>query len=56
MTWEKIAGVARHLLTFAGGWLVTKGYVDAAMLDQLVGAALTIGGVVWSVAAKKTAA
>lgn len=56
MTWDKISGVVRHVLTFAGGYLVSKGFVDAATLDQLVGAAITIGGVIWSVAVKKPAA
>lgn len=46
-------GLVRHLLTTAGGVLVTKGLLTTATLDSTVGAVLTIIGVVWSVFAKK---
>ena len=48
--------LARHLLTTAGGMLVTKGLVDPAQVDPLIGADLVIGGVVWSIVQKQRAA
>jgi hypothetical protein len=55
MTWEKIAGIARHLLTFGGGYIVSTGYIDAGQLEIAVGAVLALGGVIWSIAVKKPA-
>lgn len=48
-----LAGLIRHGLTFLGGLLVTKGYIDAEMVQEIVGAVMTIGGFVWSVLDKK---
>ena len=48
-------GIIRHVLTAAGGALTTKGYVDAGELELLVGAAITIIGVVWSAVSKRKA-
>lgn len=47
------SGVIRHLLTFAGGVLVTMGYIDQGMMNELTGALMTILGVAWSIQAKK---
>jgi hypothetical protein len=49
-----IMGIARHILTLAGGYLVAKGTIDAAAMETLVGAGVSIVGVVWSVIDKKT--
>lgn len=46
------SGVVRHLLTFAGGVLVTMGYLDQGMMNELTGAIITIMGVAWSIQAK----
>jgi len=48
-----LAGLIRHGLTFLGGLLVTKGYIDAEAVQEIVGAVMTIGGFVWSVLDKK---
>jgi hypothetical protein len=48
-----ILGFARHLLTAAGGFLVAKGNFDAADLDTIVGAAVTLAGAVWSALDKR---
>lgn len=48
--------LARHLLTTAGGMLVTKGLIDPAQVDPLIGAVLVVGGVIWSVIQKKRVA
>lgn len=52
LTWEALSGILRHILTFAGGWLVTKGYFDSGTLQQVIGAILVIGGVIFSVVSK----
>lgn len=43
----------RHLLTFGGGALAAKGYVDSGTVEAITGAVLTIAGAVWSVVEKK---
>ena len=53
MNAEQVGGLVRHLLTFAGGWLVTKGYVDEATMQTVVGAAVTLIGAAWSFMVKK---
>jgi energy-converting hydrogenase Eha subunit C len=45
---ETVLGLIRHLLTFGGGFLVAKGYLDEASAGELVGAVTTIVGIVWS--------
>lgn len=49
-----VMGIARHVLTLVGGYLVAKGALDAAAAETLVGAGAAIIGVVWSVVEKKT--
>lgn len=51
-----VGGIARTVLVGAGGFLVGKGWIDAATLDQVVGALIVIGGAVWSIIQKKSAA
>lgn len=55
MSKEQVLGVIRHVLTFAGGFFVTKGLVDDGLLVELVGGIITVVGGIWSVIAKKTA-
>lgn len=45
-------GVFRHLLTIAAGALVTKGYIDQAGAEALVGGLLAVVGVGASIFAK----
>ena len=45
---EQLKGFLRHALTFAGGLLVTKGYVETSEVEALVGAIITLSGFVWS--------
>jgi hypothetical protein len=49
MTKDQIFGVARHVLTFLGGFLVVKGYLDESLLNELIGGAITLAGTVWSI-------
>lgn len=46
---DKLLGIIRHALTFAGGVLVTQGVIDDATFTELFGAAMTLIGGIWSV-------
>jgi hypothetical protein len=46
-------GIIRHLLTFGGGYLVGQGWIEEAMVPELVGALMTLIGAVWSVSDKR---
>jgi len=43
-----LAGIARHVLTTAGGALVTGGYMDSSQTSAFVGGGMVIAGVAWS--------
>lgn len=45
---DKVSGLLRHVLTFLGGYLVTQGVIDEAILAEVVGAIITLTGFVWS--------
>ena len=50
---ETIIGtLVRHGLTSAGGALVAKGILEAAMLEPVVGSLMLLGGVVFSIIQK----
>lgn len=49
-----VMALIRHILTFAGGALVTLGWLDEATVQSLVGALTTVVGVLWSFWDKKT--
>ncbi len=51
MNKSKTLGMVRHLLTFAGGYLVASGTLDENTLEQVVAAAMTLIGAAWSVSA-----
>jgi len=55
MTGEKVAGMIRHVLTFVGGIVVGKGWIDEATMTAIVGGVVTIAGAAWSWWAKKPA-
>ena len=48
-----ILALIRQILTIAGTALVAKGFVQASEVEPLIGALLTIGSVVLSVADKR---
>jgi len=52
-TQERTLGIVRHILTFAGGYAVAKGYIDEANIETVIGAVITVVGTVWSIIAKK---
>lgn len=47
-----ILALIRQILTVAGTALVAKGFVEASDLEPVIGALLTIGSAIWSVADK----
>ena len=53
MTKEQIQGIVRHSLTFVGGILIMKGLATDSSVQELIGAAITLTGGVWSVISKK---
>lgn len=56
MTGEQIWGVIRTILAFAGGFVVSKGYLDDATMTAVIGALGTIFVAGWSILAKKRVA
>ena len=48
-----ILALIRQILIIAGTALVAKGMVHASDLEPIIGALLTIGSAVWSVADKR---
>ena len=55
MNQETVMGIIRHVLTFGGGFLVTKGVVGEADLQIGIGAIISLIGLAWSVWAKRAA-
>jgi len=53
---EQSLGLIRHVLTFVGGIIVTKGLIDESLFQEVIGGVMTLVGAVWSIAAKKKAA
>lgn len=52
MKQEKILGIIRHTLTFVGGIVVMKGYVDEGAVTAIIGSLMTLIGTIWSVLSK----
>lgn len=55
LTKEQILGITRHVLTFLGGVLITKGLVDEATATEIIGGLITLAGTIWSVIDKNKA-
>lgn len=53
MNRDSILAVIRHGLTFAGGGLATNGLATQDEITQLVGAIVTLVGLVWSILEKR---
>lgn len=51
---EQALGIIRHTLTFVGGLLVLKGFVDETVVNEIVGGVITLVGTIWSVVAKQS--
>ena len=48
-----ILALIRQILTIGGTALVAKGYVQTSDVEPVIGALVTIGSVIWSVADKR---
>ena len=55
LTKEQLLGIVRHTITFVGGILITKGYIDDSMLSEISGVVSALAGLIWSVVAKNKA-
>lgn len=53
MNKDQVLGLVRHILTFGGGILVTKGLSSDAMSTELIGSLMSVVGIVWSIVSKK---
>ncbi len=53
MSGDEIGGVVRAVVAFLGGFLVSKGLVDAATLTAVAGALATLAAAAWSVYSKR---
>jgi hypothetical protein len=53
MNKEQKLGILRHFLTFVGGILVLKGWIDESIVQEVIGGFSTLVGTIWSVFAKK---
>jgi hypothetical protein len=53
MNKEQIQGIVRHVLTFVGGILVFQGVIEESILNEVIGAAVSLAGTIWSIFAKK---
>jgi len=53
MNKEVILGLIRHVLTFAGGYIAAKGIADQSLVNEGVGAIMTLIGIAWSAYNKK---
>lgn len=51
----QIAGIVRAVLAAAGGYLVGKGMVDQATVEQVTGAVAVIATALWSWYSKRQA-
>lgn len=43
-----VGAIVRHVLTVVGGGLVSAGYLSQTQSDVLIGSALALAGVLWS--------
>jgi hypothetical protein len=50
---EVVLGIIRHVLTFVGGVLITKGIIDESTMQELIGSLGTTIGLIWSVIQKQ---
>ena len=53
MTQEQVLGIVRHILTFAGGLLLMKGFIDESQQTEIIGGVASLVGTIWSIVVKK---
>jgi hypothetical protein len=52
MTKEQVLGIIRHTLTFIGGIIVAKGWIDDVTSTEIIGGLITLSGAIWSIVVK----
>lgn len=52
LTKEQIMGIVRHVLTFVGGVVITKGLVSEELTMEITGGLMTLVGALWSIISK----
>jgi hypothetical protein len=50
---DNLFALIRHILTASGGSLITAGYVSSTQWADIVGGAMAVGGVAWSLWQKR---
>jgi hypothetical protein len=48
LIWNIASGILRHVLTYAGGALVTGGYLSNSDVTQAIGAIMALAAILWS--------
>jgi len=52
LTKDQLMGIVRHVITFVGGILITKGLIDDSILTEIVGGSVALSGAIWSIVSK----
>jgi hypothetical protein len=52
MNKEQVLGIVRHVLTFVGGVVIAKGFLEEGVVAEIIGGTLTVVGAVWSIVDK----
>ena len=52
LTKDQLMGIVRHVITFVGGILVTKGLIDDSILTEIIGGSVALSGAIWSIVSK----
>jgi N-acetylmuramoyl-L-alanine amidase len=53
MTYERVFGIVRAVLSGIGGYFVSQGFMDQETLETIIGATVSVGAAVWSWASKR---
>jgi hypothetical protein len=56
MNQDQVMGLVRHALTAIGGIVIAKGLASDGNVQEIIGALMTLAGVIWSIKSKKTPA
>jgi hypothetical protein len=54
LTKESLLSFLRHFLTFVGGFVVAQGWISPDALPEVIGAVMTIAGLVFSFISART--
>jgi hypothetical protein len=54
MNQEQMSGIVRHILTFAAGYAISRGWVTDDTASQIIAGAVALLGAWWSVKSNQT--